>query len=107
MAGLRGVRPDDSITVLNVRLQTVDEDVPDIAGLVDGGIEGDFRDRLFAPLEEQHQMHGLGMSGKDGEVNAIRATRRAKGPAGTAARLVRFQRRDPQCRQILNPIVFR
>ena len=81
---LRGERAVDAVAVQDVRRQVVDENVPDVAGLVERRVERDLGDRLLLALLEQHQMDAVGVPGEDGEVDAAGPRRGAERPAVAA-----------------------
>src|SRR5439155_25700502 len=81
VARLRVERAVDAVAVQDVGLQAVDEDVPDVAGPIDGRVERDLGDGLLLPLLEEHQVDAVGVAGEDGEVHAAGAGRGPEGPA--------------------------
>ena len=56
VAGPGSNRALETVAVQDVGRQAVDENVPDVAGLVDGRVERDLGDRLLLALLEQHQV---------------------------------------------------
>src|SRR5262245_20739602 len=71
--GLEG--PFHAVTVEQVSGQLMDEDVPNIAGLVAHGIEGNLDDRAVLSFLEENQPDLLGMSREQGDVHAVGSIR--------------------------------
>ncbi len=55
--------------------------MPDVAGAVVRGVEGDFRDRLVVALSKKHQLNLVCMAGENREIDPVRPRRGAEGPA--------------------------
>src|SRR5262249_41255107 len=82
----RRERAVDPVAVQHAGRQVVDEDVPDVAGAVAGGIERDLGEGVFSALVKEDQLDTPRVPGGDGEVDPGGPDGHAERPAVAARR---------------------
>ena len=79
------------VGIVDARIETVQEGVPDVAGPVKAGIEGEFDQRLVFVAKKEYQSHGCSVLREDAEIDAAAQYGRAEGQRGAASEL------EPAC----------
>ena len=71
--------PLETITIAQVGVEIMDQNVPDITGPVHGRIQRYFENDGGFAAREKEQRHRLGMAGEQREVKALPGAKIAKG----------------------------